>query len=399
MRNKKPIKPLSYLRSVCLLSLSVALLYACNGKSENLIFSNGYQLDSSGHHVITGDLNSDDLDDIIVLFNRKPVGTSLSGFQVLLSESDGSHSVLPHVELNFKAKQIGIADLDSDGLDDLLLLNTDSQLFAFTNQGDGHFSHAERFDKPSITDISSFELAHINEDMQIDIVIAGPSGLELLQSSGGTNYDSKMLAQQGAYSVKAADLNADGFTDLLFRSISAQRDVLHLLTGDGQSNFRSTVYTSPFLNFSRIQLGHANNDNLLDVLLDNPGYGNGKIWALTSEVDGTFTQLLGLNPNNTFDIDMFYTDSAVFLDLNCDRVEDIVVLEFDHGDFKSLINEGSGVFTRGQTINMNEHRGSLRYVIKSQNNASKGNQIIGLMNIHSDELPQVEIYSGPNCDN
>lgn len=149
----------------------------------------------------------------------------------------------------------------------------------------------------------------------------------------------------GEFDLLSADVDADGFVDLL--SIDPELDVLTVLTNDGNGNFEPMVKIPIPDEVALGATGNFNSDNVVDFLL-LPEFASGRenIFWIVSSTDGlTFEVSDPIEKPETSKLPFFFTTSTVEVgDFNGDGLDDILFA----GAFRDaivLLNNGSNQFS------------------------------------------------------
>ena len=190
------------------------------------------------------------------------------------------------------SRGLGMADLDHDGHEDLVVCELFNGPFVFLGTGDGTFR--------------------------------GPTQVH-----------------QGHYAAGLAlgDLNHDGVPDLVYGAVRDNKVSVSLGLGDGRFG-PETLYAvgdGP----SAVRLADLNGDGHLDIALTNgdqyPDGQDDSVSILLGRGDG------GFDPQTTYPVGLTPTDLAV-ADLNHDEVPDLVVTNHDSDDVSILLGTGDGAF-------------------------------------------------------
>jgi hypothetical protein len=163
------------------------------------------------------------------------------------------------------------------------------------------------------------------------------------------NYDS---GGKGANFVVMADLNGDGFPDM----VVANSDGVSVLLSNGDGTFQPAVVygTGGDVAFA-VAVGDVNGDGVPDLVvtnmcLNNPSCSNGGVGVLLGNGDGTF------QPAVSYDAGGIETQAVVIGDVNSDGFPDLVVtsncqiLTCVDGSIYLLLGNGDGTFKRPVVI-------------------------------------------------
>ena len=288
--------------------------------------------------VMLGDFNGDHRLDVVVANSG---GSTVS---VLLGNGDGTfQSRLDYATGSAPLAApdaVAVADLNGDGRLDLVVGNGAAIGVVLLGNGDGTF-------KPAVSDdglLSSVALGDFNSDDKLDLVGAGPVGLNrlvtLLTGNGDGSFNAGNRVATGVCQNRyplAADFNGDGKFDLAIMGGSSTQsgfcvaphhlDVL-VLTGNGDGTFQAPV-TFTATDAANLILGAAsfdlngdhapdlvtvNSDNTVSILLNDTG-ADFSISA-TAPTPGSVTRgqsstsMITLKHQNTFDDSVTFTCSV-----------------------------------------------------------------------------------------
>jgi uncharacterized protein (TIGR03437 family) len=197
------------------------------------------------------------------------------------------------------------ADVNGDGIPDLLTADNFGHITVFTGAGDGSFQIASRYSLAPNQIPWGFATGDFNHDGKIDFAVVA-SGYQatsvgevdiFLGNGDGTFHSAPQIAAPlGAFALATGDFNGDGKTDLALlvtQEGSGTSDSVIIEKGAGDGTFSAgAVYpVGPVSN--AIVATDFNGDGKLDVLVTNAGtYAkqslDGGITLLTGKGDGTF---------------------------------------------------------------------------------------------------------------
>jgi hypothetical protein len=277
-------------------------------------FGNSYVL--SGYPSTT-EVGSDGKTNLVFAFAAAP------GFSILAGNGDGTFQGTLRIPLNPASSLIlgtanghfVTADLNGDGLTDVLGIDASLNLISSLGRGDGTFAPASTFPGSSLGSVATGDF---NEDGKVDVVGISQgkqdSALSFYSGNGDGTFQPSLppidLKTPGAQVAVIGDFNGDNHLDVVVPyTLQDIGSGLIFLPGKGNGTFGSAVLFSQ-QNTSTNQpvlAADLNNDKKLDLIWNDAVYlGNG---------DGTFQQIpfpLGGSP-------------LAVADLNGDGIQDVVM--------------------------------------------------------------------------
>jgi hypothetical protein len=292
--------------------------------------------------VATGDFNGDGHLDLAFLNNLREE----QSVYVYWGDGTGRFDVANRQVLRPGAETKGAAgvtlefntalssDLNDDGNVDLVVAGNDGVVVYYG--GRGGFNPAGASSLPA-KNCHGLEAVDLNQDGHIDLVVTN-AGVILDESDsviywgGVEGYSAERksnLATIGAMSVKAADLNHDGFADLVFGNVNTTKDTpSQIFWGSASGYADDQQYALQSFGAMGVGIADFDRDGNQDVVLLNHLSGNGETSLPTSIYWGnqahhyTTQNLTQLNPGGY----MMYT----IADLDDDGYPDIVLVEAGH---------------------------------------------------------------------
>ncbi len=220
---------------------------------------------SATRGVALADLNGDGLTDLVVT-NR--------GEQNWIYFNDGQagfEQARPFGASDDSTISVAAADLDGDGDIDLALANRDGQPnFCYLNDGEGRFQQAGGFGTGA-DETRAVAAADLNGDGHLDLVSANigePNGIHF--GDGRGNFENVAVvgrADGRTYAVRVADLDADGDVDLVIGNVGAT-NAIFLNGGDGLT-YEEQRFGDPRGVTYGVAAGDVNGDGLVDVAVAN----------------------------------------------------------------------------------------------------------------------------------
>ena len=205
------------------------------------------------HQVAIGDLNGDGKPDIVV------ANPSLNNVGVFLNTGNGTLGPGTFLAVSGRPDSISLADLNSDGHLDLLLVvvgSGTSQLQVMLGDGHGGFAAPVAVPTGSVAPITNTIIADFNGDGLPDVafgIIAESLQIAVIFGDGHGGFSAPRLIAAGNDTTSAVELllldaNKDGKPDLIVNTsrVSAGIHESFLLVNDGKANFSvSQLSTSP----------------------------------------------------------------------------------------------------------------------------------------------------------
>lgn len=294
---------------------------------------------------------------------------------------------------------IATGDMDGDGIPDIVTLEPDvSQVDIVTVDAEGNFTLAPVQSFTDIPAMTSIAIADVNGDGSNDVIISDGSGsaagVRVLFNDGHGNlsadisYPSEATAGNGPVSVTAADVNGDGFPDLI--TANGSDGTVSVLINNGDGTFAAPLSYPAGADPVAVAVADLNGDGFPDLAVADAS-GN-SVQVLLNNGDGTFsaplTMSVGANPvavtlsdlDGDGKLDVVVVDQAddtagilhgngdgsfapaVFIhtgaqpgwltaqDLNGDGRPDLVTANYSDGSVSVFTNAGAGSFTPEQTV-------------------------------------------------
>ncbi len=254
----------------CGLSIAIAIV-ACAAAAQELSFRAPYRLETTGNpaDILIADYNGDLRPDVFVtIFNRATVA-------ILTNMGAAGLSPAVYTQAPTGPNRMTAGDFDSDGRLDLVVTETESD-FVYFKRGleDGTFEFPERVDADH--DPLGIGAADMNGDGHLDLVVAtaseatGQVNVMLGRGDGTFDYDMDRSRRVGlqAYDVAIADLDGDGFLDVV---VPIQNGNLGILMGDGTGALNRVQLVPAGQQLFQVRLADLDGDGALDVVAADPG--------------------------------------------------------------------------------------------------------------------------------
>ncbi|MDJ0367967.1 FG-GAP-like repeat-containing protein [Hymenobacter sp. H14-R3] len=244
--------------------------------------------------LAVGDVDQDGHPDLVTA-NYEAYSVS-----VLLNKGDGTFSTshqYPVTSPNGRPKEVVLADVNGDRTLDILTVTLGNPtLSVFLNQGNGRFGPAQSYAYASSILSTSLTVTDVNRDGHTDVIIAhfadfntNANWVSVLLNEGAGKFGPLKSYALGAnsapFGVTAADVNNDGYPDLLTANYGT--DNVSLLLNDKQGNFMMPVQyaTGPGSQPLSVLFANITGDGRPALITAN--YGHDAVGILPAQLNGT----------------------------------------------------------------------------------------------------------------
>lgn len=204
---------------------------------------------------------------------------------MVLGDGDGGLRVGGDIDAGFVPSQLQAIDLNRDGLDDLLAVDSSwARVEVFLALADGGFARSPPLSEPQ--GIGSMAGADLNGDLVPDVVVAtNPLRLHLGQGDGTFLAPQSLDAGTRAYLVLPFDVNADGVLDVVASDCETNTQLqVHL--GQGSGAFAPPI-TAPVVQCPILMRhGEVSGDGHPDLVVVD---GSGLLSVYLGDGQGQFT--------------------------------------------------------------------------------------------------------------
>ena len=340
----------------------------------------------SPQDVATGDINGDDLPDIVVITNDSLNGVTTATLVSILNRGDGTFSDPNTIPVGEIPMNVKLADLNEDSFLDAVFAGfIDDSVFIALGNGDGTFAAPEGY-VASVEGTSSVAVGDINGDEIPDVVANSSSGnittsIDLFLGNGdGTLQTPTTISTSGSFTYEVALADANGDENLDIYALNRSQSKLEMRLGNGDATFQDPVSYDAVFGASNLVLADLNGDDTLDAACTAQ---DGPLGVLLGNEDGTF------EPVATYPI----TGNARCLtvgDLDGDGTLDLATGNsvLNSGALNVFFNDGEGAFSNSREI------GSSRFTRCITNFDADGDSIIDLLPITGSGYGDVVVLRG-----
>src|SRR5262245_21930747 len=230
------------------------------------------QTSETSANVSIGDLNGDGFPDLVLAKGRHwPLID-----RVLLNDGHGRFPNAHNLgDVADRSYSVTLSDIDRDGDLDVVVGNdAPDPKRVYANDGKGNFRLLSTFGRPEWpTRLAT--VADVNRDGLPDILVAnraddgkGPNYVCLNKGKGQFDADCVAFSHESATTITPADMNGDGFVDLIVPNRDGGQSYVYI--NDGKGGFDKRVPfgpNDPEIRMRASQAADLNRDGLLDIVV------------------------------------------------------------------------------------------------------------------------------------
>jgi len=324
------------------------------------------QTRGSNLHTAIGDVNGDGRPDLVVTMVNS--GSSAGGFDVFLNTGGGNLSLAhgylapPTSQLAKTPQNIAIGDVTGDGKPDVVMLSSGifpDYLDVWVGDGTGEFSLQQQLRWTSLTAwgqrivTTALALADVNGDGALDFLTNGEGAMVSYNDGAGTFAPPVGIGTIDSYvqgigvSIATADLNGDGFEDVVYFDGLQFRVTLNSAGGfvSGTSLYQAVPSVTRSVSTS-MALADMNGDGHLDAVAlvaeadDALGTASSSVSIAFGDGAGGFSNPAFYPlPGTTIQVELGTFGGAIAVgDLNGDGKADVVGTLLTFVNFNQSLN-------------------------------------------------------------
>ena len=260
--------------------------------------------------VAAGDVNADGWPDLAV------PDSSTNRLLILTNNGSGAFGSNAVLTVGLYPTEAVFLDLNKDGRTDLACLNEVSGLTLFTNNGAGGLVWNATHNYSPQSYLYSLAVADINGDDRPDFISTDGAGNLVVWGNdlAGNNITSTLNCGWSTQSaVATADVNGDGFTDLI--GVGRYANALAIFTNNGTGGFALAATASCGPSPYSVAAADVSGDGRPDLIVANQG--NNRLSVLTNDTRGGFALAATLTTGSG-------PDWVITPDMNRDGKPDLV---------------------------------------------------------------------------
>jgi len=298
--------------------------------------------------IETGDLNSDGLEDLLVVQDDAYIQNNTVWYPGLSGGGFGPSQLVTTLFLN----EPELADIDGDGILDVTFAQTtENRIGWIRNTGGGVFA-APTLIADTLQGVRKVTPADLDGDGDLDLVSMSDdpvfmdvnSSIVWYENDGSGNFPVGRVVFQGAirdpFDAEVGDLDGDGDADIAVACLNSDDVTWFQNLGSATLWSGKIVLTLDLIGCQELELADIENDGDLDIVVASVGVQRAA-W-LRNNGSGTFT-LRSLSSFGLSTVDDA-TDVHVF-DANGDGFLDVAVALVDENAVDLFLYTGAGTFT------------------------------------------------------
>lgn len=276
-----------------------------------------------GARTMVSDLNNDNRSDLVLVGH--------DDLQALINNGDGTLSPTPVMTLDRDTQSAAIADLDGDGVRDIVIAHGDintapnaGAIGLYRGLGNGQFAGGTTVWSGG-TGMFGVAVVDANHDGKLDIVghsYAGDFRQDVLLGLGNGQFSPGAVTMEPRwpqYGLYVRDINKDGNADLV-----GFADGVSVMLGNGIGGFGVPIRSAALNIGGDAAFADFNGDGKLDVIAP----GGGSVCVLHGRGDGTFAPAACYPSGPAFNITLGDVDGDGWIDVLVNGSQDRVSIMY-----------------------------------------------------------------------
>jgi len=296
-----------------------------------------YETYKDNNNITPADINNDGWIDMVVSYGNKLC------VSVYLNKGDGSFTDQISYDASSSIVPAIVEDIDNDKWKDIVLCiaNGDTAMLILMNNGDGTFAEPIEYTREVLCFQYNIIVGDVDNNGFVDFILTYSENfkvnryIEIYKNEGDGTFGTPDVYNPVStkISISLADVNNDGYEDLLGRHYNDAKVSVYLNKQDGTFDdpISYQTGTKPF----PVTAADVNNDEWIDLLISN--FESSDVSVLINKGDGTF------NPQVLYQVDPKPSQVTVS-DFNNDGWTDMAVSSRECFSIKILINDQNGSF-------------------------------------------------------
>ena len=296
------------------------------------------------HGIEIADVNGDSKQDLIL------GDYGASSFRILLGNGDGTFGTTLEYESGTQPAFVATGDFNGDHKLDLIIANSGERDIAVAlGNGDGTFEAARGYDVHTAKGFApnSMVQGDFNGDGKLDLLVLDGSSFSipwtaalLLGNGDGTFQAASSVAasQNGPFFIAAGDFNQDKKLDFVVANQNQGSVTVSLGNGDGTFATGTDYSTGGNTGPSSVSVADVNGDGYPDIITSDVNFSS--VIVLINNRDGTFAGPASYPVGTSNATTMF----VAVADLNGDGHPDIVAVNETSRTVSVFLNNGDGTF-------------------------------------------------------
>lgn len=341
----------------------------------NLLFAPAVLYDSGGTDVLqingsifqalaVADLNGDGKTDVVVSNLAGPASSGNGTLGLLLGNGDGTFKpVRTFGSGGYGATSVAIADVNRDGISDVLVANTcasssdctSGTVSVLLGKGNGTFKSPVTYRSGGQVAVS-IAFADVNGDGKLDLLVANQGGesngdglVAVFLGNGDGTFQTPVTYDAGdsvTSSLAVADFNGDGKADLVVAN--SGHATVNVLLGNGDGTFQgAVVYGAGGDIPAAVAVADLNGDGKRDIVVAN--WYSGTLAVLLGNGNGTFQPAVpylsgGSSPGSLAIADINGDGQLDLVAANCGSSQNGYGCGETNGVVSVLLGNGDGTF-------------------------------------------------------